>query len=163
MSLADRALDEIDEALNVGGRSAGHVALGFLLCLAAVGATAAVAASRAQPTAPGAEPTRHPLGRAMWPAFFSLTTVAALRVWNAPDSPKRTEALGLWGALQGLNLFWMLLAPARRPLQVMAATTVAGLTAAYAHAAAAVDSKAAAIAAPAGFAGLSKIVAKPPA
>ena len=164
MALLDRAQEELDEALNIGVRSPRHVAVGVLLCLGAVAATAIVAASTPkQAVAPGAEPTREPVMRAVWPALFSLTTLAALRIWNAPSSPKRTEALSLWGVSQGVNLFWMLLRPTDRRAQVLAAISTAGVTAAYAHAAAAVDEKAANIVAPTGFAGLSAVVAKPPA
>ena len=38
--------DKIEEALNAEGRSRSHVALGLLICLGCVGATAAIAASR---------------------------------------------------------------------------------------------------------------------
>ncbi len=163
MALLDRVQEELGEALNVGDRSPGHVAFGVLLCAGAVAATAIVAvATPRQAVAPGAEPTREPIMRAVWPALFSLTTLAALRLWNAPPSVKRTQALRLWGLSQGVNLLWMLLRPRDSRTQVLAAVSMAGITAVYAHVAAAVDQKAASIVAPTGFAGLSAIVAKPP-
>jgi tryptophan-rich sensory protein len=99
--------------------------------------------------------------RAVWPALFSVTSLAALRVWNAPDSPDRNRALGLWAGLQGLSMLWMAWAPRDRTTQIVAAVSTAGLTAAYAHQAAYVDRKAAGLIAPTGFAGLSALIAKP--
>jgi len=162
MAVIDRMQDEVEEALNADGRSGAHVALGLLICTGVVAINTAVAAARPQPPAPGAKHSRHPLMRSVWPALFSLTTLAALRIWNAPSSPARSRALGLWGALQGLNMFWMLARPRDKTGQAAAAITTAGLTAVYAHAAAAVDPKAAGMVAPTGFAGLSALVARPP-
>ena len=161
MDLAERAQDKLEEALNAEGRSRGHVAAGLLVCLGCIAATAAIAAARPQPAAPGAKPSRHPAMRAVWPALFSVTTLAALRVWNAPDSAERTRALGLWVGLQGLSMLWMAWAPRDRTTQVVAAVSTAGLTAAYAHQAAYVDRKAAGLIAPTGFAGLSALIARP--
>ena len=45
-SITDKAQDKIEETLNAEGRSASHVALGLLICLGCVGATAAIAAIR---------------------------------------------------------------------------------------------------------------------
>src|SRR5690349_7176891 len=104
MDLAERAQDKLEETLNAQGRSRGHVVAGLLVCLGCVAATAAVAAARPQPVAPGARPSRHTAVRAVWPALFSVTTLAALRVWNAPDSAPRTRALSLWAGLQGLSM-----------------------------------------------------------
>ena len=161
MTLADRAQDRLEETLNVQGRSTRHVMLGVGICLAMVATTAAVATMKPQPAAPGGRPSRHPAIRAAWPALFSVTTLAGLRVWNAPDGLERTRALGLWAALQGVSIFWMLRAPKDRRTQVVAAVSTAGLTAAYAHAASYVDRKAAAMIAPTGFAGVSALIAKP--
>lgn len=161
MSLADHAQDKLTERLNAEGRSAGHVAAGVAICAALIGVTAAASILRPQPAAPGAKPSRHPLVRAIWPSLFSVTTLAALRVWNAPSSPERRRALGLWSVLQASNLVMTLWRPARRSEQVVAAATTAALTAAYAHAAGYVDEKAANMTAPTGFAGLASLVATP--
>lgn len=139
----------------------GHVTAGLLICLLAIGATAVVAATRPVPPAPGAPASHHPLLRALVPAMVSATALAAMRIWNAPASAARTRALSLWGALQGLNLLWLLLRPKDKVTQVLAALSTAGMTAACAHAAAKVDEKAANIVAPTGFAGLSALVARP--
>jgi tryptophan-rich sensory protein len=155
MAFVDKAQDKIEEALNAEGRSSRHVALGLLLCLAAVGATAAIAAIKPQPAVPGApRQPRASLGRAIWPALFSVTTLAAIRVWNAPSSPQRTRALGLWGGLQGINALWMLLRPKDRVTQTAAALSTAAMTGLYARAAAHVDEKAASLVGPAGWASL---------
>jgi hypothetical protein len=154
--------DKIEEALNAEGRSRSHVALGLLICLGCVGATAAIAASRPQPPAPGArvEKKSSPL-RAIWPALFSVTTLAAVRVWNAPSSPQRTRALGLWGGLQGLNVLWMILGPRDKVTRIVAGLSTAGMTALYARAASDVDAKAASLVAPAIGGSLAALVATP--
>jgi tryptophan-rich sensory protein len=90
-----------------------------------------------------------------------MTTLAALRVWNAPPSRERGQALTLWSALQASNILLTLWRPRRRAGQLAAAVATAGLTAAYAHAASYVDRKAATMTAPTGFAGLAAVVATP--
>ncbi len=163
MDLATKAQETLDDALNASGRSRGHIAAGVALCVGAIALTAVVAALQPQPATPGEKPSRRPAIRAIWPAIFSLTNLAALRVWNAPDGPRRTRALALWGGLQALNLFWMIMRPTDQRLRVAAAVSTAALTTVYAHAAAYVDEKAAGMVAPTGFAGLSALVATKPA
>lgn len=161
MPFIEKTRDAAEDALNADGRSAAHIATGLLICAGVIGLTAAIAATRPQPVAPGAKPVRNPVVKAVWPALFSVTTLAAVRVWNAPASPARTRSLALWGGLQGLNLLWMLWRPKDKPTQVVAALSTAGLTALYAHAAADVDQKAAGAIAPTGFAGISALIARP--
>lgn len=161
MTLASTAADKVSETLNADGRSLSHVAAGVVICAALIGVTTALSVSGRQAPAPGAKPSRHPLMKALWPSLFSVTTLAALRVWNAPDSPERTRALGLWGLLQTSNLACSALKPRQQAGQITAAVATAGLTAAYAHAASYVDRKAAALTAPTGFAGLSSVIATP--
>jgi tryptophan-rich sensory protein len=162
MDLVAKAGDTIEDTLNAEGRSGSHVALGILLCLGAVGAVAAISAVRPQPAAPGAPPEQRssPM-RGVWPALFSVTTFAAIRVWNAPSSPARTRALSVWGGLQGLNALWMLWRPRDKATRVVAALTTAGMTMVYGRAAAEVDEKAARLVAPAGWASLSGLFAPP--
>ena len=150
MSITDKAQDKIEETLNAEGRSASHVALGLLICLGCIGATAALAASRPQSAMPGAraQPKSSPM-RAVWPALFSVTTLAAVRLWNAPSSPERTRALSLWGVLQGMNFVWMIVGPHNRNTRLISGLSTAGLTALYARAASSVDAKAAGLVAPA--------------
>lgn len=161
MNIAQDAQDKVTDSLNAEGRSLTHVAVGAAICAALIGVTAAASARKAQPVAPGGKPVRHPIAKAVWPSLFSLTTLAALRVWNAPDSPRRTRALGWWAALQASNLAMTFWRPTRRGGQAVAAVTTAALTAAYAHQAAYVDRKAADMSAPTGFAGLASLVATP--
>lgn len=161
MTIAHRVEDRIEQALNAEGRGARHVALGLLICAGAAAATATIAVLRPQPVAPGAKPSRHPMVQAVWPAVFSVASLAVIRVWNAPASPGRTRALGLWGGLQGLNAIWMIWRPRDKRAQMAAAVSTAAMTAAYAHAASYIDEKAAGLAAPTAFAGLSAIIAKP--
>jgi benzodiazapine receptor len=161
MPLIDKARHAAEDSLNVGNRDASHVALGLLICASVIAVTATVAVVRPQPVAPGAEPPRHPVARAVWPALFSVTTLAAVRVWNAPSSRARTRSLSLWGGLQGLNLLWMIWRPRDKTTRIVAALTTAGLTAAYAHSTAEVDETAAGIVAPTGLAGLAALVARP--
>lgn len=162
MDVKDVALEKVEEALNAEGRSAEHIAFGIIVCIGLVAATTTIAALKPQPIAPGAKPTRNPLLRSLWPAVFSATTIAALRIWNAPASQERNHALGLWAASQTLNMALMIWRPRNRKRQLAAALSTAGLTAAYAHAAAAIDEKAARMVAPTGFAGLSALAAEPP-
>jgi benzodiazapine receptor len=161
MHIVDEAQDHLAQTLNAQGRSAGHVVTGVAICAALIGVSAALAVARPVPAAPGAEPSRHPWMRAIWPSLFSVTTLAALRVWNAPPNAARRKALAWWGVLQGSNLAMTLWRPRRRSQQLAAATTTAALTAAYAHAASYVDVKAANLTAPTGFAGLASLAATP--
>lgn len=161
MQVADNIEDKVAESLNAQGRSPGHIFTGVAICLGLIALTTSLSVVRPQPVAPGAEPTRDPWKRAIWPSLFSVTTLAALRVWNAPDSRERTRALTWWGLLQGANAAFTLWRPQGRGGQVTAAVTTAAVTAAYARAAAHVDQKAASMAAPTGFAGLASLVATP--
>jgi len=163
MSIAADAQEKVAATLNAEGRDWGHLAMGAALCLAVVGVTTALSVARPQAPAPGAEPSRKPLVRALWPSLTSVTTFAALRLWNAPASSKRTGALGLWGLLQAANAALMLWPPRRRETQIASALATAALTAACARQAASVDGRAAGMLAPSGFAGLAALIADPQA
>jgi tryptophan-rich sensory protein len=153
---------EVREKLNAEGQDPAHVAMGLAICLGAVAAVTVLGSRQGrQPAAPGAEPSRHPLAKLIWPAITSTGTIAALRVWNAPAGRARNTALALWGASQALGLFWMKRRPERFSGQLVAALSTAAVTAAYARAALAVDQKAAQLIAPTSFAGLSSLVAQP--
>lgn len=77
------------------------------------------------------KPARTLFGLVWAPAFLVLT-LSGLRLWFAPRSRQRTEALTLWGLVQAINAAWMALGPAR--LGGRMATTVASLGAAGAYA-----------------------------
>ena len=152
MDLLDDAQDKLGDAINAEGRDPGHIAVGVLLCFGAV----ALSAYLAHHSEPGefqksverhSDTKRNSLS-GVWPAVFSVTTLAALRIWNAPHSPARTRALGLWGVSQMLNAIWMSISPERRELQAAGAVATAAVTAAYAQAARRVDVKAGGMVAP---------------
>lgn len=156
------------EILNSEGRSGVHVLTGLALCAGAVALSALLAARGAGAMDRAGlhrddgrdvvEPPRS-LPALIGPALLSAATLSALRVWNAPASPARTRALGLWGGLQALNGLWMALRPQRLASQIAAALTVAGVTAAYAHEARKLDRGAATIVPPVvGRAGLGNLV-----
>jgi benzodiazapine receptor len=157
----DNALDDAREAatdfLNAEGRGAAHVLLGVALtagfALAATAfATRALSPTRDQPHddhAPVTERPRGPLSLIL-PAVFSVTTLSAVRVWNAPPARERTAAMTLWAAAQALNAVWIALRPAGLNLQIAAAMSSAGLAAAFAHEARKVDTRAGKLASPIG-------------
>ena len=147
MSQIDETLDDVREAavdfLNAGERSPGHVALGvaatvgFALLATAVanGALKPHRRSFAQLKDGSAPVTERPRGAfsLVLPAVFSATTLSAVRVWNAPARPQRTNAMILWAGAQAVNAIWIALRPASRGMQIAAAMTSAGLAAAFAH------------------------------
>lgn len=152
MNLLDEAGDKLQDTLNAEGRSPGHVLFGAAVCLTAVGLSAFLA-HRAEPDhfqreiEKQAGTKRNSLSQ-VWPALFSITTLAALRVWNAPASIERNRALGLWGLSQAFNAVWIAVSPRQRGLQAFGAIATAALTAAYAHQARKVDVRAGGMAAP---------------
>lgn len=161
MAAIDEALDDAKDAatgfLNAEGRHPGHVLLGVALTVGfALAATAFASRTvQARPPrladddAPITERPRGPLSLIL-PAVFSVTTLSAVRVWNAPKAPERNLAMGLWAAAQALNAVWIAMRPASRGLQIAAAMSSAGLAAAFAHEARKLDARAGKLAAPTG-------------
>lgn len=160
MAMLDAAHDKAEDFLNSHGRGPGHVALGAALCLGAAAVTALIAWKRSPIHAnpeierqfdrlekSAMEPPKSAYS-VLWPALFSVMTLSALRIWNAPSGPDRTRALSLWGGLQGLNALWMWLSPRQRLLQVGAALSTVAATMLYARAAEKVDEKSARLVAP---------------
>lgn len=157
----DNALDDARDAatgfLNAEGRNPGHVLLGVGLTVgfalaATVFATRTLSATRDAPHddhAPVTERPRGPLSLIL-PAVFSVTTLSAVRVWNAPPARERTVAMGLWAGAQALNAVWIALRPAGRALQIAAAMSSAGMAAAFAHEARKIDTRAGKMASPMG-------------
>jgi|KBSSwiStaDraftv2_1062776.scaffolds.fasta_scaffold08320_3 translocator protein len=156
----DSVREAIDKAANSQGRSVSHIAAGIALTAGAVLASALLAGHNA-PTAanpkvkaeydrlrkPVFTPPRQAFA-VIWPPLFLALTISGLRVWNAPPSRARTQALGLWGAVQGLNALWMALGPKRLGAQLAAAVASFGTSAAYAWRARAVDPPASNLVAP---------------
>jgi len=160
MALLDAAHEKAEDFLNSRGRGPGHVAVGAALCLGAA-ALAALIAWKRSPThenpelerqydrldKPAMEPPKSAYS-VLWPALFSVMTLSALRIWNAPSGPERTRALSLWGGLQALNAAWMWISPQQRLAQLAAAVSTFALTMFYARAAERVDEKSAKLVAP---------------
>jgi len=153
----DDARDAAGDVLNAHERNIGHVILGVAVTVGfALGATL-LARTTITPRpqtltdddAPITERPRGPLSLIL-PAVFSVTTLSAMRVWNAPARPERTRAMGLWAAAQALNAVWIALRPAGRGLQIAAAMSSAGLAAAFAHEARKLDESAGKMASPTG-------------
>lgn len=161
MGLVDTAQDKIEDQLNSHGRGVAHVAFGVAVCAAIAGGTALLAIKRAPPPAPAEEATAtegatvkpsKPTLSLLLPALFSLSSLSALRIWNAPSSPRRTRALTLWAVMQGVNAAMVWIAPKRRSAQLVGTLATAGITAAYSETAKRIDTKAAGMVAP--YAGL---------
>jgi benzodiazapine receptor len=153
----DDARDAATQFINAEDRGPAHVALGVAVTVGFAIAATVLARRTITPVYedetdddhPVTERPHGPLGLIL-PAVFSITTVSALRVWNAPPAKERSNALGLWAAAQAVNAVWIALRPAGRLLQVAAAMSSAGLAAAFAHEAGKLDQDTGKMAAPIG-------------
>jgi benzodiazapine receptor len=150
----------LDGLANSRGRSLRHVLIGLGLTAGAVGVSALVARMHA-PTPDNYEvysdyeelvqPEFTPPPKVfalVWPPLFLALTVSGLRIWNAPASAARTQALTLWGTVQALNAIWMALGPRRLGGQLAAAVASLGTAMAYVWRARKVDPPAASMVAP---------------
>lgn len=150
----------IDEIANSRGRSTQHLLTGIAITAGAV-LTSALIAARHSPTESNPQvkreydalekPAFQPPPKAfalVWPPLFLALTVSGLRIWNAPSSPARTQALTLWGAAQVLNAAWMALGPQRLGGQLATAIASLGTSMAYAWRARRIDAPAANLVAP---------------
>ena len=161
MTTIDHAIDDARDLtvgfLNAEGRNTGHVLLGVAVTVGFALAATVFARKTISPhpqelaedDAPITERPRGPLSLIL-PAVFSVTTLSAIRVWNAPAARERNVAIGLWAAAQALNAAWIALRPTHRNLQIAAAMSSAGLAAAFAHEARKLDARAGKLAAPSG-------------
>ena len=157
---ADAARDAIDGLANSKGRTTQHLLIGAGLTAGAVLASALIArASAPTPSNPKAKALYESLDQpafappraafaVIWPPLFMALTLSGLRIWNAPSSAARTQALALWSAAQALNAVWMALGPKRLGGQMTAAVISLGTSAAYAWRARQVDPPAAGMVAP---------------
>lgn len=158
--IAQTARDAVDALANSRGRSTRHLLVGLGLAAGAVLASALIArasaptpdrlwieAGRDRLDKPGFSPSKAAFGM-IWPPLFLALTLSGLRVWNAPSSPARTQALTLWGVVQALNAVWMALGPRRLGGQLTAAVVSLGTSAAYAWRARRVDIPAASMVTP---------------
>ena len=157
----DTARDQAADFLNAEGRDWTHVALGLALTagFALAATTAASKLIRPQPRhalqplggdAPITERPRGPISLIL-PAMFSATPLPAVRVWNAPARPARRTAMALWVAAQAVSAIWLAVRPTRLTTQILAATSSAGLAAAFAHEARKLDPGAGKLASPMGM------------
>ncbi len=161
----------VDRLTNSRGRSAQHILVGVGLTLGAVAISALVARLNApieddyeiysdyeEPVAIAPKP-RSRLFANVWPPLFMALTLSGLRIWNAPKSPERTQALTLWGAVQALNAAWMALGPKRLGGQLATAIASVGTAGAYVWRARKVDATAANLVAPyVGWFGVANVV-----
>ena len=164
MTDIEDTLDDVRDAaadfLNAGERSPGHVVLGVAITVGFALVATALATrtvrpdrrSLAQVEDEAAPVTERPRGAfsLVLPAVFSATTLSAVRVWNAPARPERTQAMILWAGAQAINALWIAIRPAGRNMQIAAAMTSAGLAAAFAHEARKLDNRAGKLASPTG-------------
>lgn len=171
----------VDSLANSRGRSTQHILIGVGLTLGAVAVSALMARmtdaadddgyeAYSDYDAPTYEQPKPPsrLFANLWPPLFMALTLSGLRIWNAPRSAARTQALTLWGAVQALNGVWMVLGPRRLGGQLAAGVASVGTAAAYVWRARQVDPPAANMVAPyVGWMGvanaLSESLAKKPA
>jgi len=150
----------VDTLANSRGRSTEHLLVGLGVTAAAVLGSALIARMNAPtPANPKAQARYQALEQpsftpprsafaAIWPPLFLALTVSGLRIWNAPKSAPRTQALTLWGVVQALNALWMALGPAKLGGQLAAAIASLGTSAAYVWRARRIDPPAANLVAP---------------
>jgi benzodiazapine receptor len=164
----------VDSLANSRGRSAQHIAIGIGLTVGAVAISALLAklssaeadddyVAYSDYDAPDYEQPKPPskVFANIWPPLFMALTLSGLRIWNAPRSAARTQALTLWGAVQGLNAVWMTLGPKRLGGQLAAAVASLGTAAVYVWRARQVDPPAASMVAPyVGWIGFANLVSE---
>lgn len=171
MHLGQTAREAIDGLANSQGRSTRHLMIGLGVTAGAVLASALIARANAPVAAnPKVEkaydrlepsPLQPPRSvfAVVWPPLFLALTISGLRIWNAPASPARTQALTLWGAVQALNALWMALGPRHLGGQLTASVASLGASAAYAWRARRVDAPAANMVAPyVGWVGFANVL-----
>ena len=170
--IKDRIGEAARDFANARGRSARQVAIGVAITAGAVLASALIA-RRSMPGDPeltyddsddeALQRFRPPHAAVsmIWPPLFMALTVSGLRVWNAPRSPARTQALTLWGVAQVLNATWMALGPRRLGGQLATAVASLGTSAAYAWRARQVDAPPAGMVAPyVGWIGFANVLSE---
>lgn len=150
----------VDPIANSKGRTTRHIVTGLVITGGAVALSALIARMNA-PIAENPEvysdyeeldqPAIAPppsVFATIWPPLFLALTLSGFRIWNAPNSAGRLQALTLWGMVQALNASWMALGPKRLTGQLATAVMSLGASAAYAWRARRVDTAAGAMVAP---------------
>lgn len=170
---ANPVREAVDSLANSRGRSMQHILIGLGLTVGAVAISALVARLNApeedtyeiysdyeEPAPPEAKPPPKLLA-AIWPPLFLALTLSGLRIWNAPKSAARTQALTLWGMVQALNTVWMALGPKRLGGELAAAVASFGAAAAYVWRARQVDPPAANLVGPyVGWIGFANVLSE---
>lgn len=165
------ARDVAHDAADSRGRAARQLMVGLGLAAGAVVASTLIARANSPIASDpdverddeheerrGFSPSKAAFGL-IWPPLFLALTLSGLRVWNAPASPERTQALTLWGTVQALNAVWMALGPRRLGGQMTAAVVSLSASAAYAWRARRVDAPAAGLVSPyVGWVGLANVL-----
>src|SRR6266481_1449582 len=108
----------VDSLANSRGRSMQHILIGLGVTVGAVAISALVARMNApaedayaiysdyeEPVQPKPKPPPKVFA-AVWPPLYLTLTLSGLRIWHAPKSAPRTQALTLWGMVQALNAVW---------------------------------------------------------
>jgi translocator protein len=163
----------VDSLANSRGRSTRHILVGLGLTVGAVAVSALVARLNAPAeeeyevysdyeefVQPQAKPPPK-LFAAVWPPLFMALTISGLRIWNAPRSAARTQALTLWGMVQALNAVWMALGPRRLGGQLATAIASLGTATAYVWRARQVDPPAANLVGPyVGWIGFANVLSE---
>jgi translocator protein len=156
--------DGVDRVANSRGRDLHHVGVGVLIVGGALLASALIgryaqheAEVEEEDRAVDEEPRQL---SAVWPPLFLALTVSGFRIWNAPPSSRRSFALGLWTAVQGLNLFLLAFGPKRLGGQTAVALAATGGALAYSKMAQRVDRGAASLVTPfVGWGSIATLVA----
>jgi benzodiazapine receptor len=150
----------VDQLANSKGRTTRHIITGLAITGGAVALSALIARmTAARPEVPEVysdyeeqdprEPAPPPsMFATIWPPLFLALTLSGFRVWNAPRSFARSQALTLWTTVQALNAGWMLLGPRRLGDRMVAAVMSLGTAAAYAWRTKRIDPAAASMVAP---------------
>jgi benzodiazapine receptor len=163
----------VDSLANSRGRSAQHILIGVGLTVGAIAVSALVARLNSPsdddyeaysdyeaPVYEQPKPTSK-LFANLWPPLFTALTLSGLRVWNAPPSAARSQALTLWGAVQALNVAWMALGAKRLGGQLAASVASLGTAAAYVWRVRQVDAPAANLVAPyVGWIGFANVISE---
>jgi len=163
----------VDSLANSRGRSTQHILIGVGLTVGAVAISTLVAKLNPPPedtyevysdyeelVPPQVKPPSKVFGM-IWPPLYMALTISGLRIWNAPRSVARTQALTLWGAVQALNAVWMALGPRRLGGQLATAIASLGTSAAYVWRARQVDPPAANMVAPyVGWIGFANVLSE---
>jgi tryptophan-rich sensory protein len=150
----------VDSLANSRGRSTRHILIGLGLTAGAIALSALVAKLNAPPDQEWevysdyeelvpVEPAPRPkVFGLLWPPLYLALTISGLRIWNAPRSAERTQALTLWGMVQALNAMWMAVGPRRLGGQLATAIASLGTAGAYVWRARQVDPPSASLVAP---------------